>query len=165
MPGVADPVDRRDRDHRAGHRDEPPAQRVDGQVDPGQRQQPRQPGGETGTGQRGHARHDAGHPDPGRAQTYRGRAPPGRDHDRGEHARTGQDGRRRQPSRNRVHRPVSPRNAATIASGAGGHPGTSTSTGTTSATAPCTPYAPANSPQFRAQSPTATTIRGSDTAS
>src|SRR5690606_19108852 len=64
-----------------------------------------------------------------------------------------------------AHRPVSPRSAATIAPGGGGHPGTSTSTGTTSETAPATPYAPANTPQFIAQSPTATTRLGAGTAS
>src|SRR5690606_25349485 len=63
-----------------------------------------------------------------------------------------------------VHRPVNPRNAATIASGGGGQPGTVTSTGTTSPTAPTTPYASANSPWLMAQSPTATTIAGSGSA-
>jgi len=52
-----------------------------------------------------------------------------------------------------------------VVDGSGGHPGTCTSTGTTSATGPSTPYPLANSPQLIAQSPTATTIRGSDTAS
>ncbi len=38
-----------------------------------------------------------------------------------------------------VHRPVSPLSAATMADGSGGHPGTVTSTGTTSPTVPSTP--------------------------
>ena len=44
--------------------------------------------------------------------------------------------RRRRPPPGQAHRPVSSRIAATIASGRGGHPATSASTGTTSRTAP-----------------------------
>src|ERR1035441_1063286 len=58
-----------------------------------------------------------------------------------------------------AHRPVRLRSARMIASGWGGQPGTCTSTGTTSATAPATPSPPFNNPQSRAQSGTTKTYR------
>src|SRR5665647_933497 len=62
------------------------------------------------------------------------------------------------------HRPVTVRSAVMICWGVGGQPGISTSTGTTSLTAPTTPYPLVKTPPLTAQSPTAMTTRGSGTA-
>src|SRR5665647_3843296 len=62
------------------------------------------------------------------------------------------------------HRPVTVRSAVMICWGVGGQPGISTSTGTTSLTAPTTPYPLVKTPPLQAQSPTAMTTRGSGTA-
>src|ERR1019366_8424372 len=63
------------------------------------------------------------------------------------------------------HRRVTERSASMIAVGSGGHPGIEMSTGTTSLTAPTTPYPPRKTPQSRAQSPTAMITRGCGVAS
>ncbi len=165
MPRVADGVHARRNRDRPGDRDEEPAQPVRRELQPRQRQQARQDEGKRPAGQRG----DPGDEPRGARQrgpgSGGGRAqPPGQR----QHRQRGQqrDGRgETEPGSHRVHRPVSSRSAATIASGRGGHPGTSASTGSMSRTAPVTPYAFAKTPQSRAQSPTATTSFGAGTAS
>src|SRR4051794_23310042 len=160
--GVADRVDP-DRDgDGAGHQLEEPADAVEPERQAGHRNQPPDPQIQIGTEHDAAADHDS--------------------EDAGEHG--GQPGGGAEPrprgrqfdlaglyevdaryGESAAHRPVTDRSAAMMASGGGGQPGTARSTGTTSLTAPTTPYAPANTPQLRAQSPTATTTRGSGTAS
>src|SRR5690606_24334696 len=163
--GVADPVDGRGHGDAAGDGDEHPAERVEVKPEAEQRKQLRQRHGERRAGQRAHPGSDTGRAADRREDT---------DHDAAAAMRPGQSSQRsrdrpaerdRPAQSNWIHRPASPRNASTIASGRGGQPATSTSTGTTSRTAPVTPYAPANTPQLRAQSPTAITALGAGTAS
>src|SRR5262249_23485834 len=136
---------------RAGERDEEPAERIDVQLHARQWQQPSDV-------HRPYRAEHAGQPRP---------YPDGADARR-ENARDHTEtvvaqfvchghGRDRQCG---GHLPVTDRKAATISAGVGGQPGTSTSTGTTSLTAPTTPYASLNTPRFSAQSPQAITTRG-----
>ena len=165
--GIADPVDAdRDRD-RAGDGQEHPAQRCPrSSTTPASGSSPGSAADQRLTGQRGHP---GSHP--GRAAQRCARRRPRPIAPAAGPAAPLSRWRRPQPARpamargDHVHRPVRVRSASTIASGLGGQPGTSRSTGTTSATAPATPYAPANTPQLRAQSPTATTTFGAGTAS
>ena len=138
---VPDPVDRRDRGDRAAHGEEHPAQRVHRKHHARQRQQPGQLRPTTLPTHRGDPGRRRRAPQP-RRSAHRPR-PDGRPRGKqqcGQHgAQQPRTSAELNADRDQVHRPVSVRSAATIASGRGGQPGTSRSTGTTSPTAPTTP--------------------------
>src|SRR5690606_32526087 len=137
--GVADRVHGGAHGDPAGDGDEQAAQRVDREPDPGQGQQvgqPRRPAvaghGRQAGGDRGGAGGGGERPGGGGAGAARQGRRGGGEQSEGQGRAEGGAGQVR-------HRPVSPRSAPTIASGSGGQPGTSASTGTTSSTGPCTP--------------------------
>ncbi len=143
--GVTDLVDGGDRHDGTGNHDERARQRIDAQVDAGQREQPGQVDVERVPGERGTATGDASR------SGQRGEDPGERDPDASRSAQPGDGGqpacgggdRKGGPgdaqSPCHAHFPVTVRSAATMSSGAGGQPGTARSTGTTSDTAPSTP--------------------------
>ena len=163
--GVADPVHRAEHHDDPGRRYEPTAERVEMQVQPGQRDNLPPRDVDAMAGQRGD-------PDAYERRAHeRARAPSEDDagtfpqYDRADGRDDCEDRSRRKQRLRRAHRPVRRRSASMIACGSGGQPGISRSTSSTSATAPSTPWPPRNTPQFFAQSPSAMTSFGAGVAS
>ena len=140
VAGRVDPAGRRGDADRG---EEGTGERVDRDGDAGQREQPGDRGGVGLPGHGGDPGDDAGRAGERRAEPG-GRHPQARfQHvvrqcpgDRGEHA---EHRRGREEGGGNVHRPVNLRSPSAMASGRGGHPSISRSTGTTSRTAPATP--------------------------
>ncbi|OIQ75684.1 hypothetical protein GALL_426500 [mine drainage metagenome] len=114
---VADGVDTDDDGDSAGEGDQQPTERIDVEPDADERKEPAEAQMEPAAEDRRETEDQPRDPDRGRRGARHECA----------------------SSRRRAHRPVTERSAATICAGVGGQPGTSTSTGTTSATDPTTP--------------------------
>ena len=164
---VADPVERGRGDDTSSSQHEDRAERVETKAQPGEGKQTREMRFDWTTGRK----HTSSRKEPG--EPTRGGQHPGdqrsssrmTDHERDAHRDDAGRHRGRQADRRETHRPVRRRKPRKRSSGLGGQPGISRSTGTKSPTAPATPYPPAKTPQFRAQSPTATTSFGDAAAS
>ena len=164
--GVADAVHAGCDRHSAHDRHEESRQRINREHRVAQRQQPRQRRRPVGPAEGSHTRDQASDACQARQQRrrpWRAPAPTA--------AAAARDGRRRDARHQQetcpdhAHLPLSRTQRRDDGLGLGGTPGTVTSTGTKSATGPCTPYAPAKTPQSRAQSPRATTRLGEGIAS